>query len=90
LVLVRKQPGLKAGAFSPALLVPVVTTGTNGRYNPGPMTFFPPVDLMGFSMRTNQWHHFQQSKKELNVHVVWSITMWIFLNASSRTAKFIN
>jgi hypothetical protein len=44
LVPVRKQPGLKAGAFSPALLVPVVaTTGTNGRYKPGPMAFFPPV-----------------------------------------------
>jgi hypothetical protein len=29
LVPVHKQPGLKAGAFSPALLVPVATTGTN-------------------------------------------------------------
>jgi hypothetical protein len=43
LVPVRKQPGLKAGAFSPALLVPVATTGTNERYKPGPMAFFPPV-----------------------------------------------
>jgi hypothetical protein len=43
LVPVRKQPGLKDEAFSPALLVPVATTGTNGRYRPGPMAFFPPV-----------------------------------------------
>jgi hypothetical protein len=43
LVPVRKQPGLKAGAFSPAVLVPVATTGTNGRYKPGAMAFFPPV-----------------------------------------------
>jgi hypothetical protein len=39
----RKKPGLKAGAFSPALLVPVATTGTNGRYKPGLKAFFPPV-----------------------------------------------
>jgi hypothetical protein len=43
LVLVRQQPGLKAGAFSPALLVPVATTGINGLYKPGLMAFFPPV-----------------------------------------------
>jgi hypothetical protein len=43
LVPVRKQPGLKAGAFSPALLVPVATTGTNGLYKPGLKAFFPPV-----------------------------------------------
>jgi hypothetical protein len=43
LVLVRKQPGIKAGAFSPALLVPVATTGTNGLYKPGLKAFFPPV-----------------------------------------------
>jgi hypothetical protein len=35
LVPVRKKPGLKAGAFSPALLVPVATTETNGLYKPG-------------------------------------------------------
>jgi hypothetical protein len=35
LVPVRKQPGLKAGAFSPALLVLVAITGTNGLYKPG-------------------------------------------------------
>jgi hypothetical protein len=43
LVPIRKQSGLKAGAFSPALLVPVAITETNGRYKPGPMAFFPPV-----------------------------------------------
>jgi hypothetical protein len=43
LVPVRKQPGLKAGAFSPALLVPVAITGTNGCYKPGLKAFFPPV-----------------------------------------------
>jgi hypothetical protein len=43
LVPVRKQPGLKAGAFSPALLVPVATTGINGLYKPGLKSFFPPV-----------------------------------------------
>jgi hypothetical protein len=47
LVPVRKQPGLKAGAFSPALLVPVATTGINGRYKPEPMAFFPPVCRTG-------------------------------------------
>jgi hypothetical protein len=45
LVPVRKQPGLKVGAFSPALLVPVATTGTNGPYKPGLMVFFPPVNM---------------------------------------------
>jgi hypothetical protein len=45
LVPVRKQPGLKAGAFSPALLVPVATTGTNGLYKPGLKAFFPPVGV---------------------------------------------
>jgi hypothetical protein len=43
LVSVHKQPGLKAGAFSPALLVPVATTGTNGLYKPGLKAFFLPV-----------------------------------------------
>jgi hypothetical protein len=43
LVPVRKQPGLKAGAFSPALLVPVAITGTNGPYKPRLMAFFPPM-----------------------------------------------
>jgi hypothetical protein len=43
LVSVRKQSGLKAGTFSPALLVPVATTGTNTPYKLGLMTFFPPV-----------------------------------------------
>jgi hypothetical protein len=44
LVPVRKQPELKeAGAFSPALLVLVATTGTNGLYKPGLKAFFPPV-----------------------------------------------
>jgi hypothetical protein len=32
-------------AFSSALLVPVATTETNGRYRPGAMVFFPPVLL---------------------------------------------
>jgi hypothetical protein len=40
LVPVRKQPGLKAGAFSPALVVPVATTGTNGLYKPELKAFF--------------------------------------------------
>jgi hypothetical protein len=43
LVPVRKQPGLKASTFSPALLVPVAPTGTNEPYKPGPMALFPPV-----------------------------------------------
>jgi hypothetical protein len=43
LVPVHKQPGLKALAFSPALLVLVASTGTNEPYKPGPMAFFPPV-----------------------------------------------
>jgi hypothetical protein len=43
LVPVRKQPGLKAGASSPALLVPVAETGINGLYKPGLKAFFPPV-----------------------------------------------
>jgi hypothetical protein len=34
-----------AGAFSPALLVPVATTGTNGLYKPGLKAFFPPVGM---------------------------------------------
>jgi hypothetical protein len=42
LVPVHKQ----AGAFSPALLVPVATTGTNVPYKPGLKAFFPPVILM--------------------------------------------
>jgi hypothetical protein len=45
LIPVRKQPGLKVGAFSPTLLVPVAITGTNVRYKPGPMAFFPPVSI---------------------------------------------
>jgi hypothetical protein len=43
LVPARKQPGLKAGAFSPAWLVPVAETGINGLYKPGLKAFFPPV-----------------------------------------------
>jgi hypothetical protein len=43
LVPVRKEPGLKAGAFSPALLVPVAAPGINGLYKPGLKAFFPPV-----------------------------------------------
>jgi hypothetical protein len=43
LVPVRKQPELKAEAFSPTLLVPVATTRTNGHYKPGQIAFFPPV-----------------------------------------------
>jgi hypothetical protein len=43
LVPVRKQSGLKAGAFSPTLLIPVATTETNGLYKPGLKAFFPPV-----------------------------------------------
>jgi hypothetical protein len=33
---------LKAGGFSPTLLVPVALTGTNGLYKPGLMASFPP------------------------------------------------
>jgi hypothetical protein len=40
LVPARKQPGLKAGAFSPAWLVPVAKTGINGVYKPGLKAFF--------------------------------------------------
>jgi hypothetical protein len=43
LVPVPKQPGLKAGAFSRALLVPVAATGINRLYKPGLKAFFPPV-----------------------------------------------
>jgi hypothetical protein len=52
--LVHKQPGLKAGAFSPALLVPVATTGTNAPYKPGLMAFFSPVDVARISMARRQ------------------------------------
>jgi hypothetical protein len=51
LVPVRKQPGLKTGAFSPALLVPVATTRTNGLYKPGLKAFFPPVSVLPFFLR---------------------------------------
>jgi hypothetical protein len=40
LIPVRKQPGLKAPAFSPALLVPVATTRTNGLTNREQWPFF--------------------------------------------------
>jgi hypothetical protein len=40
LVPIHKQPGLKAGAFNPALLVPVATTETNRLYKPRLKTFF--------------------------------------------------
>jgi hypothetical protein len=43
MVPVRKQPGLKAGAFSRALLVPVAETRINGLYKPGLKAFFLPV-----------------------------------------------
>jgi hypothetical protein len=43
LVPARKQPELKAGAFSPAWLVPVAETGINGLYKSGLKAFFPPV-----------------------------------------------
>jgi hypothetical protein len=43
LVPARKQPGLKAGAFSPAWLVPVAETEINELYKPGLKAFFPPV-----------------------------------------------
>jgi hypothetical protein len=43
LVPARKQPGLKAGAFSLAWLIPVAETGINGLYKPGLKAFFPPV-----------------------------------------------
>jgi hypothetical protein len=46
LVPVRKQPGLKAPPFSPALLVPVAPTETNGPYKPRPMAFFPLVTFV--------------------------------------------
>jgi hypothetical protein len=53
LVPARKQPGLKAGAFSPAWLVPVAEIGINGLYKPGLKAFFPPVpDPLGWVMRT--------------------------------------
>jgi hypothetical protein len=45
---VPKQPGLKAGAFSRALLVPVAATGINGLYKPGLKAFFPPVFIPHF------------------------------------------
>jgi hypothetical protein len=43
----------KAGAFSPALLVPVATTETNEPYKPGLMAFFYqcPVVSLDVSMR---------------------------------------
>jgi hypothetical protein len=43
LVPARKQPGLKAGAFSLTWLVPIAETGINGLYKPGLKAFFPPV-----------------------------------------------
>jgi hypothetical protein len=43
LVPAGKQPGLKAGAFSLAWLVPVAETGINVHYKPGLKAFFPPV-----------------------------------------------
>jgi hypothetical protein len=43
LVPAPKQPGLKAGAFSPAWLIPVAEIGINGLYKPGLKAFFPPV-----------------------------------------------
>jgi hypothetical protein len=46
LVPARKQPGLKAGAFSPAWLVSVAETGINGLYKLGLKAFFPPVVYM--------------------------------------------
>jgi hypothetical protein len=46
LVPVPKQPGLKAGAFNRALLVPVAATGINGLYKPGLKAFFPPVAVI--------------------------------------------
>jgi hypothetical protein len=44
LVLVLKKPGLKAEAFSPALLVSVALIETNGPYKLGLKAFFPPVE----------------------------------------------
>jgi hypothetical protein len=46
LIPVRKQPGLKAGVFNPALLVPVVITGTNGFYKPGLKAFFTLMSVL--------------------------------------------
>jgi hypothetical protein len=40
LVPFQKRPGLKAGAFSRALLVPVAATGINGLYKSGLKAFF--------------------------------------------------
>jgi hypothetical protein len=58
LVPVRKQPELKAGAFSPALLVPVATTETNGLYKPGLKAFFLPVKLVQLNCVDIFIHHF--------------------------------
>jgi hypothetical protein len=46
LVPARKQPGLKAPAFSPAWLVPVAETGINGIYKPGLKAFFSPLNMV--------------------------------------------
>jgi hypothetical protein len=83
LVPVHKQPGLKAGAFSPALLIPVATTGTNGLYKSGLKVFFPPVlqvIVVGWGMHTSDlplfgWHKSQVANNKpkqsnCNNHVV--------------------
>jgi hypothetical protein len=61
----RKQPGLKARAFSPALLVLVATTGTNRLDKPGLKAFFPPV---------YKKHCMEHSRKPIKIHIIFSNT----------------
>jgi hypothetical protein len=59
LVPVRKQPGLKVPAFSPALLVLIAPTGTNGPYKLGPMAFFSTSKIF-FSKATVQFMFYKK------------------------------
>jgi hypothetical protein len=71
LVPVRKQPGLKAGAFSPVLLVPVTTTETNGLYKPGLKALFPPMWL-GVRFRSGTGG----TRPSINMEVISSDVEW--------------
>jgi hypothetical protein len=90
LVPIRKQPGLKAGAFSPALLVPVATTGTNEPYKLGLMAFFPPVRQKFCPHLKNNNTKIRMVKIKHHMIIVTSSTNKYYLGSKYKSFKKAN
>jgi hypothetical protein len=69
LVPVHKRPGLKAGAFSRALLVPVAATEINGLYKPGLKAFFPPVPVTWVPLQTTYTDGLNYHQHEIALYI---------------------